>query len=293
MITDERTVTLFSKGFRNNSDGLTSSDILYLFSSTILWREKEEDDSCRDLFGTNRYPTAAAFFFPSYFFPFCFSKQRQCSWAESPDYTSSTAVAFWSSPCCLWLLLTDSLFLSIYCGFCCRLVFGRKIIFLLWWSSHYLTLSGEEQREAHECFVLYMQSCRTGLVHKAKCNFFTSKWDEEGDVLSPNWIFPLLALSILLPIWKTKIFLEGGLAYSFCILIFFKMNSWGFCHLWHICHGDVHLLCTSRGELIVNLWWPAAPCICLIWLRFHQPSCAICVSMYVLVLFFTQSSETW
>lgn len=152
----------------------------------------------------------------------------------------------------------------------------------------------EKSREKHmNAWFCTCSPVEQGLCTRPNVIFFTSKWDEEGDVLSPNWIFPLLALSIPLPIWETKIFLEGGLAYSFCILIFFKMNSWVFCHLWHNCHGDVHLLCTSRGELIVNLWWPAASCICLIWLRFHQPSCAVGVSMYVLVLFFTQSSETW
>lgn len=155
------------------------------------------------LFGTNWL------FVPNWFsplFPFSFSKQRQHSWAVSLKYTSSTAVAFWSSLYCLWLLLSGSF--SICSSFCWRLLFDRKIIFLLWWSSHYLTSSGEEQREALECLVLYMQSWRTGVMHKVKCNFFTSKWDEKGDVLSPDWIFSLFALSIWLPIWKIKIFLS-------------------------------------------------------------------------------------
>lgn len=50
-------------------------------------------------------------------------------------------------------------------------------------------------------------------------NFFTSKWGEEGDVLSRVWIFLLFTLSIQLPIWKAKLYLSG-LACSWCILVF-------------------------------------------------------------------------
>lgn len=106
---DERTAPLCSKGSTNESRVLMNSDILYLFSNTILALESE-DESCRDLFGTN---------VPNYLFPFF-------------SLTSRVSRLHFFHSCCLLVLSLLPLVDTAWQLLCLSLVVF--ITFVLWWS---------------------------------------------------------------------------------------------------------------------------------------------------------------
>lgn len=155
---------------------------------------------------------------------------------------------------CCWVVAS----LSICSSFCWRLLFDRKIIFLLWWSSHYLTPSGEEQGEAPECLVLYMQSWGTAVMHKVKCNFFTSKLDGKGDVSRMN--FHLICCKQLITYLGNKSISECGLACSFCIMIFSK---------WILGLFVIYDMCLSVGCPLLIYIQRSADCKTFADLRLH------------------------
>lgn len=166
------------------------------------------------LFGTNRYQTG----FPCFFlFVSASNIHELCLWNTlfPPLLPFGSLLTVFG---CYWVVAS----LSICSSFCWRLLFDRKINFLLRWSSHYLTPSGEEQREAPECLVSYLQSWRTGVMHKVKCMVFYVKVTWERWCFKSRLNFALICFKHLLTYLENKNISECGLAHSFCITIFSK-----------------------------------------------------------------------
>lgn len=81
--------------------------------------------------------------------------------------------------------------------------------------------------------------------------------------------------------------IQGGLACSWYILIFFKTVSRS-CHLWHVCHWAVHF--TSRGVLIIKPLLTSSSVEFFNTAEISQAKLWYLCQVQVLVPLFTQSS---
>lgn len=214
---DERTAPLCSKGSRNESHVPMNSDILYLFSNTILSLESE-DESCRDLFGTN---------ISNYLFPFFFPNKLSLQTTLLPQLLpfGPLLTAFG----CYWLAAS----LSISCSFHHGLLFGRKKSLFCCDDPSVSSPSPERSTEKH------MNTCcctcrpaEAGLcIRPNVIVYIEARWGKWW--FKSKFNFPLICFKHWITHLENKNISESGLECSFSILIYFKMNSWSFCHLRH------------------------------------------------------------